>query len=205
MTRKAAEQTDLVVAGQAPTGLDLIAPEDLLTPRIILFQPISEGEGRVGEYTNSVTGECFPRREFQLVSFTPGRAMWVKDDDEPVCRSFDACVPVDRIEDPPSVECTTCEMAAGKPSKCQKVYNFAALDTTTGMPCLLRFQKTSSYAGRKICTFQWMNKIPIYQVRLVLSAEKASGSGKRNYYKQIVSELKVVDDPAAVKAAQELA
>ena len=57
MTKKAAEQTDLVVAGQAPTGLDLIAPEDLVLPSIRLFQPISEGEGRVGEYVNSVTGE----------------------------------------------------------------------------------------------------------------------------------------------------
>ncbi len=205
MTKKAAEQTDLVVAGQAPTGLDLIAPEDLVLPSIRLFQPISEGEGRVGEYVNSVTGECFARREFQLVSYTPGRALWVPDEDEPQCTSYDACVPSDRIADPPSVECTTCEMATGRPPQCQKVFKFVAIDCTTGLPCSLRFQKTSSYAGKRILSFQWMSKTPVFKVRLVLSAEKASGSGKRNYYKQIVSELKVVDDPAAVKAAQELA
>lgn len=198
------EETPLA---SVPTGLDLISQEDLILPTIRLHQPISEGEGEVGKFINTLTGEVFSAKRLQLVAYWPGRSLWREGEDEPVCSSSDAELPDERVKDPASESCLTCphaERTAGRQAACGKVYRFVAVDIETGMLCAMKLQKTSAYAGRRLLSFAWQHKAPVYRVQFTLSSSKATKS-KGHYYVAQVGGLEIVDLASAVSAAAELA
>ena len=156
---KKKEDTGLTVV-DAPTGFEDVEMDDLIIPRLKLLQSLSlgvvSGDGKPGQFQNSVTEEVFDSPvEIVPLSFKKS-AVYLVPGEGLKCRSDDGITSInnDKCEDCPFGEYWKV-FKENKPPKCCGTYDYVVVtkdSITDDIPnvSLFTFMKTGYKLGRKL-------------------------------------------------------
>ena len=162
-------------------GVQALTSEDLQIPRLVLVQPthrnadVPGASDNHGKLYNDVTGEFAPMVNAVLLSEVKGRAAFDRKfdhDSEPMCASDDALMPraeyigATLIDSATNVQqtineegCATCPFSQFMEIKgetiaplCSKSYAYAMIDAETGVPFVMRAQRTGTSAAKRLNT-----------------------------------------------------
>jgi len=157
-------------------GVDVFGRDDLQIPRLTLVQAqhqeIPDHLKHVGEWYNNLTGEFHATVSAVLLSVAKGRTAFPREfsrDSEPLCVSDDAVTPraeyigrtvfdsdneiQHEIDGSPCVECPFEKFSAnGETPLCAKNFSYAMLDAESGLPFVIRAQRTAIGAARQLNT-----------------------------------------------------
>lgn len=184
-------------------GVDALGREDMSIPRLELVQAqsdVPDADQHLGQWYNTLTGEYKKTVKAVLLSLGMGRAAFPRDfsrDSEPLCASDDGIVA--RPEYAGAIvtdtklgiraeimgECATCIFskfgANGEAPLCPKAYVYAMLDIETGLPFVVRMQRSATKAAKQINTIAKMQG----RKKLIVLASKKVQSDTGNYYEPI--------------------
>src|SRR5713101_2856288 len=95
-------------------GLEVLGPEDLIIPRLVLVQATSQIEGvMAGKFYLNLTGDQFDEVQAVFLKVLKGRVYFAEDANErkPLCGSPDRSKPSPRYEHPVAPTCGECAYA----------------------------------------------------------------------------------------------
>jgi hypothetical protein len=143
-----------------------LSSQDLIVPKILAMQGLSKqvaaGEAVMGEFRNSVTGECmgslkqplaflpfYMQRNFVVMKLTNGKWKFVRQ------------VPLTAANDDHPFEVVT---AAGEQEKWYRAYDFFVLlpneiEEGRALPYILTFRSSSLRAGKKLNKIMYMDNL----------------------------------------------
>jgi hypothetical protein len=143
-------------------GTQDLTREDMQIPQLILVQAqsknIADHMQHIGQFYNNLTGEFYADVNAVLLSESKGRVAFPRDfsaDSEPLCGSDDALTPRAEYEGTEVTDPKTGFTqfgADGESPMCAKSYSFAMLDALTGIPFVLRAQRTATQAAKQLNT-----------------------------------------------------
>lgn len=184
-------------------GVDALGREDMSIPRLELVQAQSDvpnADEHLGQWYNTLTGEYKKQVKAVLLSLGMGRAAFPRDfsrDSQPLCASDNAILPRGEyigtvvtdtkqgVRDEIRGECATCIFskfgANGESPLCAKAYVYAMLDIETGLPFVVRMQRTATHAAKQINTIAKMQG----RKKLIVLASKKVQSDTGNYFEPV--------------------
>jgi hypothetical protein len=195
-------------------GRQHIEVEDLILPSLKLLQGSSEevkqgvDGARAGLFWLSGAEEPFkPPLRVLAVAHTKSRALFPKED-RPEHEGLEECRSKDAKEGNRYGACEECphskwDDANGRPPACSESHNFTVL-TPLG-PAVMRFQRTSIKAAKKLLTAWSMSQDPLFahplQISTSIRTDKVNGRDSTTH----VMETKWLQREAVPPAAQEAA
>lgn len=137
--KKKEEESKAGLPALVGAGMELLGPEDLVIPRIVLVQPISQIDGvEQGKFFMNLTSEQFDEVEAVFLKVTKGRVYFADPSDrKPLCGSTDRVKPSPRFDPPMAPTCVECHCSRwnGKdPSLCNETYNLLGVMVATEIP-----------------------------------------------------------------------
>lgn len=184
-------------------GVDSLGREDMSIPRLELVQAqsdVPDADAHLGQWYNTLTGEYKKTVKAVLLSLGMGRAAFPRDfsrDSEPLCASDDGILPRAEfigtlvtdtklnLTDEIRGECATCVFSRfgpnGESPLCPKAYVYAMLDVESGLPFVVRMQRSATKAAKQINTIAKMQG----RKKLIVLASKKVTSDTGNYYEPI--------------------
>jgi hypothetical protein len=121
-------------------GLEVLGPEDLIIPRLVLVQPTSQIDGvEAGKFYLNLTGDQFDEVQAVFLKVLKGRVYFAEDANErrPLCGSPDRIKPSPRYEHPVAPTCGECAYSLwrGKePPVCHETYHLLGMMVESGLP-----------------------------------------------------------------------
>jgi len=213
---------DLVVIGS-----DVLQREDITVPRMVLVQGQSKNLPadyikHIGEWYNTITGEYKQTIEGVLLGVTKQRVAFPRDynaDSQALCASDDGLYPrmefagAEVIDSKTNVvhiiscgcaECpfskfTETEQAASVSPLCSLGYVYAMLDMETGLPFLMRAQRTGIQAARQLNTVAKM----MGRIKSIVISAKVTQDDKGTYSVPVFSTGQKLT-PDVINAAAQL-
>ncbi len=184
-------------------GVDTLGREDMSIPRLELVQAqsdVPDADQHLGQWYNTLTGEYKKTVKAVLLSLGMGRAAFPRDfsrDSEPLCASDDgivarpeyagAIVTDTKLNITAEIqgECATCIFSRfgpnGEAPLCPKAYVYAMLDIESGLPFVVRMQRTATRAAKQINTIAKMQG----RKKLIVLSSKKVQSDTGNYYEPV--------------------
>lgn len=178
---------------------------DLSVPRAILVQAqhadLPDGKKHVGEWYFTLTSEYRASVNAVLLGIGQGRTAFPRQfsrNSEPLCGSADGLAPDPKYADRVLVDpllipqgehvgatCAECPFSKfgpnGETPLCAKAFNYFMLDADTGMPFVLRAQRSGMAAARNLNTVAKL----IGRRRLVVIGSKEVKSETGSYYEPV--------------------
>lgn len=162
-------------------GTDNLSGEDFQFPKLTLVQPthrnsdIPGADAHRGEWYNDVTGEFSEDVHSIVLTVVKGRAAFDRDfshESEPLCASDNALMPRSEyigkvIQDKKTglkhtineEGCPLCPFARftdtedkSIPPMCAKAFTYSMMDASTGIPFVMRAQRTGTAAAKRLNT-----------------------------------------------------
>jgi len=186
-------------------GADILQREDITVPRMVLVQGQSKSLPsdyikHIGEWYNTITGEYHAQIEGVLLGVTKQRVAFPREynaDSQALCASDNALYPrqeffgatvndskskIVHVIDGACADCpfskfTENEQAESVSPMCSLGYVYAMLDTETGMPFLMRAQRTGIQAARQLNTVAKM----MGRVKSIVISAKVTQDDKGTY------------------------
>lgn len=208
-------------------GADILQREDITVPRIVLVQGQSQSLPadyikHVGEWYNTITGEYCQTIEGVLLGVAKQRVNWGRDfsgKNPAICGSDNALYPrqeffgadvtdsktdVVHVIDGACAECpfskfTETEQASSVAPLCSLVYVYAMLDMETGLPFLMRAQRTGIQAARQLNTIAKM----LRRIKSIIISAKVTQDDKGTYAVPVFSTGQKLS-PDVINAAAQL-
>lgn len=191
MTQKkdiATRQETAVDINRSPRGFDNFKMEDLIIPRVRLLQglskAVSDGEGKMGQFQDSLTGELVgDSLELVLlgmkngaVYFKTGKGMICKSNDGIISVKGDVCRQCPYKDEFGNSEYWGKFHEDGSPPGCSGTKEFITLkkDSVGSMPypMLLSFLKTSYGLGKRLASMARLSGEDIFARSYVIGSEK---------------------------------
>lgn len=182
-------------------GTQGLTREDLQIPQLVLVQPqsknVPEAMKHAGELFNNLTGEFRNEVNGILLSESKGRVCFPRDydgDSDPVCASDDGLHPRDQyvgtvVHDKETDfdtqigdACADCPLARfgndSTPPMCAKTFSYAMIDAETGIPFVMRAQRTGMQAAKQLNTIAKT----LGRRKFIRISSRAVQSDKGNYF-----------------------
>lgn len=187
-------------------GTQALTREDLQIPQLILVQPqsknVPDAMKHAGELYNNLTGEFRAAVNGILLSESKGRVCFPAEYDgesDPLCGSDDGLSPREQyvgsdvfnvvtgfavvIQD----SCAGCPLskfgANGETPMCAKTFSYALIDAETGIPFVMRAQRTGLQAAKQLNTLAKT----LGRRKYIHISSRAVQSDKGNYFVPVFS------------------